>query len=143
MSTTEQNNPTATTAREVPADTLVIYADQVGQFLYQGPSSGAYAEIGIALGGNRPHTLRCDPALVAPADTAIPDKDSRVSIGKQVAYPSWQGPWLLLVPSADGTIEGTYHKTRRDGTATGLRALAILDWHKAAPASEPQQAAGR
>lgn len=131
MSTEKSTEPTA---REVPAGTSVIYADQDGTFEYLGDSSGQFAEIGISLTRTKPHTLRCDPRLVAPADTPIPATDARITVAKQPkgSYPTWKGPWLLTVPTLAGTTRRTFHKTKREGTADGLRAMAVLGWHSQA-----------
>lgn len=121
-----------TSIRDVSAGPLVIYADQEGQFDYKGGAGGPYAEIAIALSGEpRIHGLRCDPQLVAPVDTAIPASDPRVAVLKQAKghYPTWKGPWLLIL---DGVPAARFFNTKKEGTATGLRTVAIRDWHAGA-----------
>lgn len=78
--------------------------------------------------------LRCDPARVAPADTPIPEKDDRVVIVKHPRKPEHvtyaPGLWELRLPGQPSS----WHKTKRDATAEGLRRLAILDHHAAVSA---------
>lgn len=81
---------------------------------------------------------------VAPADTVIPAKDERVVVVKSTtaearaagdSYPS--GPWRLDLPG----VRATWHKTKRDATAAGLRRMAILDFHAALATGEGQHIA--
>ena len=113
--------------REVPPDTLVIYTDSAGTYLYQGPADGPYARIAFALGTDGPHGLTCDPALTAPADTPVPARDDRIVVTRRERghYPTHRGPWLLTVAGR----ERGFFRTKRDATAAGLRTVAILDWH--------------
>lgn len=122
--------------REVKPNTVVIYAAQDGEFRYEGPNDDRrFATIAFSY-GSKLNGLKCDPRLVAPADTPIPAASDRVNVVKQARgyYPTHTGPWLLYV---DGKSLG-YHKTKRDATADGLRTVAILDWHAstAEPTSE-------
>ncbi len=121
---------TSPATRGVPVGTLVIYADQEGQFDYRGGADGPYAEIAIALGGTGKHGLRCEVQLVAPADTNVPASDPRVSAVKQSTghYPTWKGPWLLFL---GGSPSARFFKTRKEAIAAGLRTVAIGDWHAA------------
>ena len=76
--------------------------------------------------------LTADLHSVAPAATPIPVADERVRVTKSskdearahgVAYPS--GPWRLDLPAQNPS----WHRTKRDATTTGLRRVAIIDWH--------------
>lgn len=123
-----------TTARTVPVDSLVLYTDQEGTFCYKGSIDGPFAEIGFGF-GRATNTVRCDVQQVAPADITVPPSDARVAVVKQAKghYPTWKGPWLL---SIDGEATGRFFNTKKEGTATGLRTVAIRDWHAATPTSE-------
>lgn len=77
--------------------------------------------------------LTADLHRVAPATTPIPTADPRVRVTKStkdearahhVTYPD--GIWRLDLPGTNPT----WHRTKRDATTTGLRRLAILDWHQ-------------
>jgi hypothetical protein len=121
--------------REVPAGTLVIYTGQDGTFAYTGPADGPWGQIAISFSREH-HGLRCAPDEVAPADIAIPTHDARVTVVKRERgmYPTHKGPWRLTVAGQDRD----FYRTKRDATAAGLRAVAILDWHagvEAAPES--------
>ena len=113
-------------ARPVPSGTLVIYTDGVGTYRYEGPADGPFAQVSVNLAGG-PHGLTCDPTLVAPADTPIPAGDDRVVVTRRERghYPTHKGPWLLFVAGQ----ERDFFPTKREGTAAGLRTVAILDWH--------------
>jgi hypothetical protein len=45
------------------------------------------------------------------------------------------GNWRLDLPGQ----ASSWHRTKRDGTAAGLRRLAILDWHAAQAAAGAAQ----
>lgn len=111
---------------------------------YGGPGdSGAFTTLHIQPLSGRTPVRTCHPERVAPADTPIPAQDSRVTVTKRPASEKpvgAAGPWRLTL-SGQGP---SWHKTKRDGTATGLRQIAILDWHAAraeagrhAPARRP------
>jgi hypothetical protein len=76
---------------------------------------------------------KCDPDQVAPAGIPVAEKDARVSVVKcpraEMPYGA-AGPWKLTLP---GATRPSWHRTKRDGTVTGLRRMAILDWHAACP----------
>ena len=107
-------------------DTLYRYAGI-------GERSGM-SRVTFRIGSGGLSDLECDFGRVAPADTVIPAKDERVVVVKSttaearnagVPYPD--GPWRLDLPG----VRATWHKTKRDATAAGLRRMAILDWHAA------------
>jgi hypothetical protein len=73
---------------------------------------------------------KCDPQRVAPADTPIPARDTRVTVvqrPRQERPYGAPGNWRLTLP---GQLP-SWHKRKRDGIAAGLRQVAILDWHAA------------
>ncbi|WP_240742410.1 hypothetical protein [Micromonospora zingiberis] len=100
-----------------------------------GDGDGRWTTLTFAwLAGGLP-VRRCEPERVAPADTPIPDKYVRVSVVKRTRaeMPYGEpGVWQLTLP---GGGVPTWHRTKRDATATGLRRLAILDWHRARAAA--------
>lgn len=107
---------------------LVISCHTEDPAEYGGPSDNGFIELIVSFGGPA-HVLKCDPKDVAPADVPIPEKDGRVQAVKrpraEVPY-AQPGPWRLTIAGADRV---SWHKTKRDATATGLRQVAIIDWH--------------
>src|ERR1700722_1570203 len=83
----------------------------------------AFFEVNFNFGGSA-HVLKGALKDVAPADAPVPDKDERVLPVKRprTEMPYGQpGPWQLVI---DGRM--SWHKTKREATATGLRRVAIL-----------------
>jgi hypothetical protein len=119
---------TATAPTPVAVGDLIISWHTDSPAEYGGPSHGPLFEVIFQFGGSA-HVLKCDPKDVAPADVPVPEKDARVQVAKraraEMPY-GVSGPWLLTIT---GTARTSWHKTRRDATATGLRRVAILDWH--------------
>ena len=114
--------------RDIPVGTLVIYTQEDSTYEYGGDADRGFDTVSYPLAATSGvPLLRCQPADVAPADTLIPLDDERVSVEKvpRGRYPSWQGPWLLRVAGQ----RRSFHRTKRDATAAGLRIVAILDWH--------------
>jgi hypothetical protein len=101
------------------------------------PDDSRFTELSFGLfQGGRP-VLKCPPDRVAPAGTPIPDRDDRVSVTKRTRAEMPYGEpgiWYLSLP---GVEHGSWHRTKRDATATGLRQVAILDWHAARAARAP------
>jgi hypothetical protein len=108
---------------------------------YGGPGEGGpLTTLSFSPGLGRPPVLQCDPKRVAPAGTPIPAQDPRVMVTKRPTADKpygAAGTWRLTLPGQ----EPSWHKTKRDGTAAGLRRVAILDWHaaQAGPAPHPLQ----
>lgn len=104
-----------------------------GTYIYAGPGErpgGMRITVGIASG--RPAAIECDYTDVAPADVEVPAKDARLTIEKLPRKRDYQdaGPWLyhLDLPGFDGHRKRA-KRTKREAVATGLRYLAIHDWH--------------
>ncbi|SCL36406.1 hypothetical protein GA0070615_3048 [Micromonospora aurantiaca] len=98
---------------------------------YGGGDGGPWTTLSFALLAGGLPVRKCEPERVAPADTPIPGKDARVSVVKRTRaeMPYGEpGVWQLTLP---GGGVPTWHRTKRDATTTGLRRLAILDWHRA------------
>ncbi|MFY1633742.1 hypothetical protein ACN27F_10755 [Solwaraspora sp. WMMB335] len=97
---------------------------------YGGGDGGPWVTLSFALLAGGLPVRKCEPERVAPAGTPIPDKDARVSVVKRTRAEMPYGEpgiWQLTLPG-DGA--SGWHRTKRDATATGLRRLAILDWHR-------------
>lgn len=115
---------------DIPAGTRVItwYDDQPVE--YGGPADGGpWTTLSFALLAGGLPVRRCEPQWVAPADTMIPAHDARVTVEKRTRaeMPYGEpGVWRLTLP---GATAPTWHRTKRDATATGLRRVTILDWH--------------
>jgi len=111
---------------------------------YGGPGDGPYEEVSFGLADKSAPTLRCELRHVAPAGTPIPAQDARVTVSKRTREEKPEhapGAWRLTLP---GVPRPSWHPTKREATATGLRQLAILDWHaarEAQQADEPSLAA--
>ena len=120
---------------------LVITWDDDEPREYGGPSDHpGLTEVSFSLTDRRIPVVKCDPQRVAPADTPIPARDARVTVEQrhrsERPYGA-PGNWRLTLP---GQLP-SWHKTKRDATAAGLRQVAIIDWHArqaadATPASE-------
>jgi hypothetical protein len=132
---------TASPAGAIAIGQLVITWDDEDPREYGGPSDHpGLTEVSFALTERRTPVIKCDPRQVAPADTPIPARDARVTVEQrdrsERPYGA-AGNWRLTLP---GQLP-SWHKTKRDGTAAGLRQIAILDWHEqdapAAPADLP------
>jgi hypothetical protein len=119
----------ASPAGTVAIGQLVITWDDDKPRQYGGPSDHpGFTEVSFGLFDGRTPTIKCDPERVAPADTPIPARDARVIVEQrdrsERPYGA-AGNWRLTLP---GQLP-SWHKTKRDGTAAGLRRVAILDWH--------------
>lgn len=110
---------------------LVICWDHDRPMQYGGPSDGPWDTVSIEALSKTAPVIRCDFRHVAPADTPIPAQDTRVTVVKrprdEMPYGA-AGPWKLTLP---GVTRPSWHRTKREGTAAGLRQLAILGWHAA------------
>lgn len=131
----------ASPAGTVAIGQLVITWDDEEPRAYGGPSDHpGFTEVSFGLFDGRTPVIKCDPQRVAPADTPIPARDARVTVEQRHRSErpcAAAGNWRLTLP---GQLP-SWHKTKRDGTAAGLRRVAILDWHAsqaadATPASE-------
>lgn len=124
-----------------PGDLVITFYDDEPVVYGGNTERGGSILTARLLSGETPERT-CDPGHVAPAGTPIPASDPRVSVAKR---PRAEAPqpgyiWALTLP---GLSRPTWHKTKRDATSTGLRKLAILDWHAAraaASADEPAPA---
>ena len=108
---------------------LVITWDDDKPREYGGPSDHpGLTEVSFGLLARGTPVIKCDPQRVAPADTPIPARDARVTVEQrhrsERPYGA-DGNWRLTLPGQPPS----WHKTKRDGTAAGLRRVAILDWH--------------
>lgn len=96
---------------------------------YGGPGDGPWTTLAFQVGASGLPVRHCDPAKVAPADTPIAAGDARLVVDKraraEMPYGE-SGPWRLSLPGERGPSR---HRTKREAIATGLRRLAILDWH--------------
>jgi hypothetical protein len=104
---------------------------------YGGDTDNGFAELSFGLLSGGPPVRKCPPGQVAPADVPIPDRDPRVSVTKRTRADMPYGAagiWQLTLP---GRQHGSWHRTKRDATAAGLRQVAILDWHAARAAQAP------
>lgn len=131
-----QPNPPATGEATAPADALpagiavgatVISWYDDSPVIYGGPAddpSFTRLKVGVGL-----PVRYCGPDRVAPADTPIPVRDVRIGVEKRprAEMPSGEsGAWRLTLPETD---HPSWHRIKRDAVSTGLRRLAILDWH--------------
>jgi hypothetical protein len=119
----------ASQAGTVAIGDLVIswYDDQPVQ--YGGPEDRpGRSTLSVQLLARALPVRKCDPERVAPATVPIPERDARVNVAKrprdEMPYAA-DGPWKLTLP---GVVLPSWHRTKRDATATGLRRLAIIDW---------------
>ncbi len=116
--------------QEVAAGDLVItwYDDEPVE--YGGDEDGQFSTLTFRLLDGGPPVRKCAPHQVAPASVPIPDRDPRVAVAKrsraEMPYGA-AGFWLLTLPGQ----QPAWHRTKTEGTAAGLRQLAILDWHAA------------
>ena len=122
----------AAPAQEVAAGDRVICWDHKGPAIYDGPSDHpGMNEWRLALFSGELPRVKCNPRDVAPAGTAVPERDDRVHAEKRPAAErpyGAHGYWKLTLP---GVPRSSWHKTKRDATEAGCRQLAILDWHTA------------
>jgi hypothetical protein len=119
----------ASPAGTVAIGQLVITWDDDEPREYGGPSDHpGLTEVSFSLTDRRIPVVKCDPQRAAPADTPIPARDARVTVEQrhrsERPYGA-PGNWRLTLP---GQLP-SWHKTKRDGTAAGLRRVAIMDWH--------------
>ncbi len=129
------DQPSTPTVPADPAGRTVADGDRVISWnedqpvVYGGESDGTFDTLSFGVFSGATPVLKCDPRRVAPADTPIPDRDERVSVVKgtraEMPYGA-AGVWQLRLP---GDKRPSWHRTKRDATTTGLRRLAILDWH--------------
>jgi hypothetical protein len=122
--------PTSATPADIPAGTRVIswYDDQPVHYGGPGAADAPGPTLSTPPAPDRLPVRTCPPQRVAPADVVPPTTDSRVSVERRprAEMPSGEpGEWRLTLPDSDPT----WHRTKRDATATGLRRIAILDWH--------------
>ncbi|MEV0732423.1 hypothetical protein [Polymorphospora sp. NPDC050346] len=141
MSAQPATGPTPEATAGLPAgiavgDEVISWYDDE-PVIYGGPGDGGpFTTLRFAFGSGRLPTRLCEPDRVAPVDTPIPDRDERIVVEKRPTRErpyGEAGVWRLTLP---GTIHPTWHRTKRDAVATGLRRLAIRDWHattRAAP----------
>jgi hypothetical protein len=146
MSKTRRSNKTMTDRSEstrgeqghpIAEGDLVItwYDDEPVR--YGGPGDGGpFTTLTFGVLDGRTPVRTCGPELVAPASTPIPALDARVAVinrpRSERPYGA-AGTWRLTLPGQPPS----WHRTKRDGTATGLRQVAILDWHAARAAQIP------
>jgi len=120
----------ASAASAVAIGDLVISWDDDEAVEYGGPAdTPGRSTLSVQLLAKTRPTRKCDPEHVAPATVAIPERDARVNVAKRPReeMPNYAaGPWKLSLP---GVAWPSWHRTKRDATATGLRRLAIMDWH--------------
>jgi hypothetical protein len=119
----------ASPAGTVAIGQLVITWDDDEPREYGGPSDHpGLTEVSFGLLDRRTPVIKSDPQRVAPADTPIPARDGRLTVEQrhrsERPYGA-AGNWRLTLPGQPPS----WHKTKRDGTAAGLRRVAILDWH--------------
>ena len=111
-------------------DLVITWYDD-NPVLYGGPGDGGpFTTLTFGVLDGRTPVRTCEPERVAPADTPIPARDARVTVVNRPRseMPHGQpGTWRLALPGQPAS----WHRTKRDGTAAGLRQLAILDWHAA------------
>lgn len=105
------------------------YDDQPVQYGGPDPDRAAFSTLTFSIGTGDLPIRRCDAERVAPADVPVPAQDARVSVVKvskaDTPY-GVAGSWRLTLP---GVEHPSWHRIKRDAVATGLRRLAILDWH--------------
>ena len=114
----------------VAAGDLVISWDDTEPVTYGGPSEHTLTTLILDLTGKAGKIRKCDPGKAAPASVTIPAKDPRLSVEKRPSAEKpygAQGNWKLTLPGQ----QPTWHSTKRDAAAAGLRRVAILDWHAA------------
>ncbi len=119
----------ASPASTVAVGDLVITWDDDKPREYGGRSDHpGVTELSFSLRDGGTPVIKCDPQQVAPAGTPIPARDARVTVEQRPRSErpyGAAGNWRLTLP---GQLP-SWHKTKRDGTATGLRRVAIIDWH--------------
>jgi len=126
-------NSTDPQSSSIPAPGLAITAgDKVINWYddaivsYGGPSrDDTFTTLTFGMLDGRAPTLACEIEHVAPADTEIPTADARLAVQKQprstMPY-GVAGPWLLETPLSEaGRVFRSWHRTKRDATAMGLR----------------------
>lgn len=124
---TATRETTDVAVREVPVGTEVIFTDEAGTYTYDGECGDGTSFEVAGFFGHGPMKLRAKAVKVAPANVTVPTKDGRVGVTKQPkgTYPTWVGPWRATF---NGKGIG-FFKTKREGTAAGMRHAAITDWH--------------
>jgi hypothetical protein len=117
------------------------YADLIGTPVHSYWSERTYSYGGggdvrsgytlhVAIASGRGAVIFCDPVTVMPASMPIATKDPRVVVEKMTRRktPYDNGIWLMHLPDLDGTSRNGF-KTKTEATATGLRRLAVDDYH--------------
>ena len=131
--TTSDTRPDGTGGQDqspIAVGQLVITWYDAKPVKYGGTASRGFTELSFRALDSGPAVRKCDPDRVAPADTPIPTRDARVTVEQRPRSerpPGAPGNWRLTLP---GQLP-SWHNTKRDGTADGLRRVAILDWHAA------------
>lgn len=127
--------------------TEVITYTMTGVYLYGGNEYGlrdGATSLRVSLRG-RPTVVKCGGRYVAPADTLVDEKDTRITITKMPAKRTFHDSGLWL-PSIDHPWflgwEPRGERTRRAALATAARHLAIAEYHvvrqeKNKPANDP------
>lgn len=130
--------PPSMAGRPAIGDLVISWYDEE-PVIYGGPDHDrpGMTSLAFTFSSGQAPTRKCDPGKVAPADTPIPQSDERATVTKhsRTAMP-WEapGPWKLTLPwdrQHSPLPPISWHRTRRDARATGMRHLAILDWHAA------------
>ena len=119
---------------------LVISWNHDRPMQYGGPGDSPWEEVSFGLADTSAPTLKCELRHIAPARTPIPAQDTRVTVSKRPRAEKPEhapGDWRLTLP---GVPRPSWHPTKREATATGLRQLAILDWHAAREAQQAGEA---
>ena len=116
-----QPGDAASPAGTVAIGQLVITWDDDEPRAYGGLSDHpGFTEVSFGLFDGRTPVIKCDPQRVAPADTPIPARDARLTVEQRPRAErpyGAAGNWRLTLP---GQLP-SWHKTKRDGTAAGLR----------------------
>jgi len=132
--TTSDTRPEDTGGQDRPpiaiGDLVITWWDSE-PVAYGGPGDGGpFTTLSFGLCSGRTPVRTFGPQRVAPAGTPIPAQDARVTLANRVRSErpdGAAGTWRLTLPGQPAS----WHKTKRDGTAAGLRQVAILDWHAA------------
>lgn len=100
------------------------------RYIYLGPDGDRSGMNSLEIGRNGIR-LRASFDSVAPADVVVPLRDIRVNVSKgdlrtaRACGHYGRGAWMLNLPGR----RTTWHNTKGEAMAAGLRRLAIIDWH--------------
>ncbi|SNT65677.1 hypothetical protein SAMN05421812_12520 [Asanoa hainanensis] len=134
-----QSNPPVTGEATAPGDaqpagvavgaTVISWYDD-SPVIYGGPGDNpTFTQLKFGVGTGGLPVRYCGPERVAPAETPIPERDSRIGVEKrpraEMPYGE-SGVWRLTLPDI---VYPSWHRIKRDAVSVGLRRLAILDWH--------------